>query len=251
VLLADALRTAATPSRPRPASRSASTTWSSRREADAARRRPEGSRRDRGAVPRGPHHRRRALQQGDRHLGRGGGADHQGDDEGISTDEVKDPDGTANEEGPVVQLDLHHGRLGRARLDAADASAGRHARSDGQAVGRDHRDPDHDQLPRRPHGAPVLHLDPRRPQGSGRHGAQDRELGLPDPPPGRRVAGRDHHRVRLRHLGRHEMSPLIEGGEIIEPWPSASSAAWRSRTWSTRYGEVLVRAGVEINEEHA
>ena len=96
----------------------------------------------------------------------------------------------------VVQPDLHDGRLGRARFGAADPPARRHARSDGQAVGRDHRDADHGELPRRPHGAPVLHLDARRPQGSGRHGAQDGELGLPDPPPRRRGAGRDHPRAR-------------------------------------------------------
>jgi DNA-directed RNA polymerase subunit beta' len=34
-------------------------------------------------------------------------------------------------------------------------------------------------------------------------GAQDRQLGLPDPPPRRRRAGRDHRRLRLRHDGGH------------------------------------------------
>ena len=48
---------------------------------------------------------------------------------------------------PVVQPDLHHGRLGRAWLGAADSSAGRHARPHGEAVGRDHRDPHHHELP--------------------------------------------------------------------------------------------------------
>ncbi len=38
---------------------------------------------------------------------------------------------------------------------------------------------------------------------SGRHRAQDRELGLPDPPFGRRGARRDHQRIRLRHARRH------------------------------------------------
>ena len=47
----------------------------------------------------------------------------------------------------------------------------------------------------------VLHLDARRPQGPGRHGAEDRRFGLPDAPPGRRGAGRDHQRIRLRHSG--------------------------------------------------
>ena len=54
-----------------------------------------------------------------------------------------------------------------------------------------------------PHGAAVLHLDARRAQGSGRHGAEDGRLGLPDPPARRRGAGRHHPRDRLRHDGRH------------------------------------------------
>ena len=46
----------------------------------AARDRAEGRAGDRGAVHRGPHHRRRALQQGRRHLGAGVGADRRRDD---------------------------------------------------------------------------------------------------------------------------------------------------------------------------
>ena len=79
----------------------------------------------------------------------------------ISTDEFTDPESGDDQEGAVLQLDLHHGRLGRSRLAAADASAGRYARPDGQAVGRDHRDADHDELPRGSLGSPVLHLDAR------------------------------------------------------------------------------------------
>ena len=56
----------------RPASRSASTTWSSRRRRrSCSTRRKKEVARDRGAVPRRSHHRRRALQQGRRHLGAG------------------------------------------------------------------------------------------------------------------------------------------------------------------------------------
>ena len=55
-----------------------------------------------------------------------------------------------------------------------DPPAGRNARPDGQTFGRDHRDPDHGQLPRGADRAPVLHLHPRRPQGSGRHGPSRR-----------------------------------------------------------------------------
>ena len=59
------------------------------------------------------------------------------------------------------------------------------------------------ELPRRPVGAGVLHLHARRPQGSGRHRASHRRLGLPDPPSDRRGAGRHHPRRRLRHRGGH------------------------------------------------
>ena len=99
----------------------------------------------------------------------------------------------------VVQLDLHDGRLGRARLRRADPPAGRHARPDGQAGRLDHRDADHGELPRRPERPAVLHLHPRRPQGPRGHGAEDRELGLPDASPGRRDAGPGRDRGRLRH----------------------------------------------------
>ena len=102
-----------------------------------------------------------------------------------------------------VQPDLHDGRLRRPRLPRAGAPARRHARPDVEALGRGHRDADHRQLPRGAVGARVLHLDPRRPQGSRRHRAQDRRLRLPDAASGRRRPGRHHHRARLRHHRRH------------------------------------------------
>ena len=99
----------------------------------------------------------------------------------------------------VVQLDLHDGRLRRSRLRRADPPAGRHARPDGQARRLHHRDADHGELPRRPERAAVLHLHPRCPQGPGGHGAEDRQLWLPDAPSGRRDAGSGRHRGGLRH----------------------------------------------------
>ena len=51
--------------------------------------------------------------------------------------------------GRRVQPDLHDGRLRRPGSQAADPPARRYARSHGQAVGRDHRDADHLELPRR------------------------------------------------------------------------------------------------------
>ncbi len=64
---------------------------------------------------------------------------------------------------PLPQPDLHHGRLRRARFQTADPPAFRYARTHGQALGRNHRDPHHGQLPRRPQRAAVLHLHPRSP----------------------------------------------------------------------------------------
>ena len=107
----------------------------------------------------------------------------------------------------VDELDLHHGRLRRAWFAGADPPAGRHARPDGQAGRLDHRDADHRELPRRPERPAVLHLDPRRPQGPRGYRAEDRELRLPDPSPGRRGAGRGDHRDRLRHARRPDHDP--------------------------------------------
>ena len=53
--------------------------------------------------------------------------------------------------------------LRRPRFSEPDASAGRHARPDGQAVGRNHRDADHLELQGRPDRERVLQLDARRP----------------------------------------------------------------------------------------
>ena len=97
------------------------------------------------------------------------------------------------------QLHLYDVAFGCARFAGPDEAAGRHARSDDQAVGRDHRDADHLQLQGGAVGARVLQLDPRRPQGSGRHRAEDRQLGLSDAASGRRGAGLHRHRGRLRH----------------------------------------------------
>ncbi len=97
------------------------------------------------------------------------------------------------------ELDLHDEPFGRPRFADPDAPACRHARPDGQAVRRDHRDADHLELQGRPHRSRVLQLDARRPQGSGRHGAEDGQLGLPDASPCRRGAGLHRQFDRLRH----------------------------------------------------
>ena len=153
---------------------------------------------DRGAVHVGPRHPGRALQQGGRHLGPRRRRHREGDDEPAGLRGGGRPRGQDGQAG-VVQLDLHDGRLRRARLGGADPAAGRHARPDGEAGRLDHRDADHGELPRRPERAAVLHLDARRAQGSCRHRVEDGELGLPHAPPGRRDAGSGRDRGRLRH----------------------------------------------------
>ncbi len=77
----------------------------------------------------------------------------------------------------------------------------------------------------------VLHLDARRAQGPGRHGAQDRRLGLPDAPPGGRGAGRHHLRRRTAAPSRASRpGHRRRRRDHRAPARTASSAASRSRT---------------------
>ena len=145
-------------------------------------------RRDPGPVRHGPDHRRRSATR------RSSSSGTQATDE-VAEAMVAQP--------RRAQPHLHDGQLGRPRLVQADPPAGGHARPDGQPEGRDHRAPDQGQLHGGPVGARVLHLDARRPQGPRRHRPAHRRLGLPDPASGRRRAGRDHPRGRLRHRGVH------------------------------------------------
>ena len=110
---------------------------------------------------------------------------------------------------------------GRPWLVLADPPAGRHAWPDGQSEGRDHRASDQGQLHGGPDRARVLHLDPRRAQGSGRHGAAHRRLGLPDPAPGRRLPGRDHPPGGLRHRGVHRDAGVTAGDRSRDPATAA------------------------------
>jgi len=96
----------------------------------------------------------------------------------------------------------------------------------GQAVRRDHRDPDHHNSVRVV-GPPVLHLDARCSQGPRRYGAQDREIRILT----RRLV--DVRRTRSSASSTvappgMEMMPLIEC-EIIERLATASSVASCSR----------------------
>ena len=117
-------------------------------------------------------------------------------------------------------------------------------------LGRDHRDADHRELPRRSLGAAVLHLHPRRPEGSGRHRAQDRQLRLPHPPPGgRRRRTRSSPSTTAAPWTASSSAPLVEGGEIIEPLGERIlGRVALDDIHDPVTGEVLVRANEEIDE---
>ena len=66
--------------------------------------------------------------------------------EKLGSEEATDSRGK-QPQAEVLQLDLHDGRLRRARFRGADPPARRHARPHGQARRLDHRDPDHGELP--------------------------------------------------------------------------------------------------------
>ena len=69
--------------------------------------------------------------------------------EQITTEMMEELENDDRDDG-LRQPDLPDGPLRRPRRRRADPPAGRHARSDGQAVGQDHRDADQGELPRRP-----------------------------------------------------------------------------------------------------
>ena len=180
----------------------------------------------RAAVQRRPDHPGREVQQGRRRLGQVLGQARRGDDDPhLLREEGRGRQGQAD------QLHLHDEPFRRPWFAHPDEAARRHARADGQAVGRDHRVADHLELQGRPDRPRILLLDARRPQGSRRHGAEDGQFRLSDAPPRRRGAGRHHLDRRLRLAGRHQDAgdPRRRAGSWRAS-PSASSAAPRPRT---------------------
>ena len=140
--------------------------------------------------------------------------------------------------------------LRRAWLADPDAPACRHARPDGQAVGRNHRDADHLELQGRPDRSRVLQLDPRRPQGSGRHRPEDGELGLSDASSRRRGAGLHRQCSRLRHRqGPHHAADRgCRAGRGLASASACSAAPrWMISCIRSR-GDVMVKAGTLMDE---
>ena len=189
----------------------------------------------RAAVQRRPHHPGREVQQGGRRLGQGDRPRRRRDDEAHS----------GRREGrhrphQADELHLHDEPLRRPRFARADEAARRHARPDGPSGWLDHRDADHVELQGRPDRDGVLQLHPRRPQGSGRHGAQDRQLRLPDPSSRRRGAGLHRHRAGLRH----HQGPAHAGGGRFR---SGHGDAWPTRPRPHRGGR---RSGACHRQAH-
>ena len=99
----------------------------------------------RAAVSGRPDHPAGKVQQGDRRLVALRRPGRKRDDEG----DFGNSEASGRAPGGP-ELDLHDGPLGRPRFAGADQAARRHARPDGQAVGRDHRNSDHLELQGRP-----------------------------------------------------------------------------------------------------
>ena len=132
-------------------------------------------------------------------------------------------------------IDHAHHELGRARLGDPGPPAGRHARSHGRPLGSDHRPADPLQPARGDERPRVLHLEPRRQKGPGRHRPAHRRLRVPDPAPGGRRAGRHHARGRLRAATSARGSRARSQTSSPSRSSSASSGAWRRwKSWTRR-----------------
>ena len=166
----------------------------------------------RAAVQRRPDHPGREVQQGGRRLVEVHRADRRRDD----ARDFRGPEGQGDRPRESDQLDLHDVAFRRARVARPDAPARRHARPDGKALGRDHRDADHLQLQGGAVGDRILQLDPWRPQGTGRYRAQDREFRLSHAAAGRRRAGfHHHHRSTAAPLSGIKVRAIIDAGQVV------------------------------------
>ena len=189
-------------------------------EVEDRRRDPRAGQGVRAAVQRRPDHAGREVQQGGRRLVEVHRPDRRRDDEARSRRSKKDEKTGREAQVNSIYMMAHSGARGSpAQMRQLAGMRGLMAKPSGEII----ETPDHLQLQGRPLGARVLQLDARRPQGSGRHRAEDRELGLPDAPSGRRGAGLHHHDRRLRHQGRHQGARHHRrghrGGVAGEPHP--------------------------------
>jgi DNA-directed RNA polymerase subunit beta' len=154
--------------------------------------------------------------------------------QGISKETVVNRDG--EKESRLLQLRLHVRGLRCPGFAGPDPSAGGHAGPHGQAGRLDHRDADHRELPRGPERTAVLHLHARCAQGSGGHGAEDRQLRLPHPPPGGRGPGRGGDEVDCGTDEGLSLTPVIDGGDMVESLGIGCSGASWPRTSEARHG---------------
>ena len=144
-------------------------------------------------------------------------ADRRRDDAG---DLVGEEGSTSGREAQVnsIYMMAHSGARGSpAQMRQLAGMRGLMAKPSGEII----ETPDHLELQGRALGARVLQLDPRRPQGPRRHRAQDRQLGLPDAPAGRRGAGLHHHAGGLRHL--RPASRCAPSSTPARSWPRSAS----------------------------
>jgi DNA-directed RNA polymerase subunit beta' len=150
------------------------------------------------------------------------------------------------------QPGVHDGGLQGARQPAADPAAGRHARPDGQAVRRDHRAADRVELPRGVERAGVLHQHARRAQGLADTALKTADAGYLT----RKLVDVAQDVIIVveqdcNTVNGIEVKAITEGDES---WFAADAMLGRTALndiVDPDHGEVLVRAGEEIDEEAA
>ena len=156
------------------------------KKAATARRGRRAGRAHRRAVPARPHHRGRALRRRSCQI-------WQETTRSVSDDMSKmmEPGADRRRHRPAGGGE-DDDQLRCPRQQGQHRPAGRHARPDGRPDRPHHRRARALQLPGGHDRPRVLHLHPRRPQGSRGHRPPHRRLGLPDAAPRGRGAGRHH-----------------------------------------------------------
>ena len=189
----------------------------------------------------------REVQQGGRRLVEGHRPRRRRNDEGNLGGRRR----IRNRPRSADQLDLHDGAFRRARLAAADEAARRHARPDGQAVGRDHRDARSSRTSRKACRCSSTSTRPTAP-------ARDW------PTPRSKTANSGYLTRRLVDVAQDciittedcgtkaasRCAPIIDAGTVVASLASASSAAPRRRTSSDpASGKVIIKRGTQLTED--